>query len=64
MHAQEFEADLNAFKMTNKNDTLNMLLKLKGLVDRGIVPKSHEKTHPKIEERIKRIKETKNETKN
>jgi hypothetical protein len=55
-HNQEFNADLNALKMTNKKDTLNMLKKLKEMINKGILPKSHGKTHPSIDERIKRIK--------
>lgn len=56
-HAQEFNADLYALKMTNKKDTLAMLKRLEGMIKEGILPKSHEKTHPPIKERIKIIKE-------
>jgi len=59
LHAQEFEADLNAFNMTSRKNTLEVLQKLKDLVDNRVIPKSHEKTHPKIEDRIKQIKEAK-----
>jgi len=57
MHQQEFEADLNALKMTNKKDTLSMLKRLKKMIEKGVIPRSHEKTHPLIDERIKRVKE-------
>lgn len=57
LHEQEFRADLNSFKNTNKKDTLNMLKMLEKMIKSGILPRKHEKTHPLIEERIKRIKE-------
>ncbi len=59
LHAQEFNADLYALKMTNKKDTLSMLKKLEKMIKAGILPPSHEKTHPSIEERIKIIQKTK-----
>lgn len=60
-HAQELEADLHALKMTNEKDTLNMLIRLKEMIKKGIIKKNHERTHPPIDERIKRIKNGKKE---
>jgi hypothetical protein len=56
-YTQEFNADLNALEKTNKTDTLSMLIRLKNMIIKGILPLSHEKTHPPIDERIKKIEE-------
>lgn len=56
-HLQEFEADLHGFQMTSKKDMLDVLENLEKLIQKGVISKSHEKTHPLIEERIKRIRE-------
>jgi hypothetical protein len=55
----EFNADLYALKMTNKKSIVGVLIKLKKMIEKGIIYSSHEKTHPSIDERIKRIKRLK-----
>ncbi len=56
LHAQEFNADMHALKMTNKRDMLSMLKRLKKMIKMERLPVSHEKTHPQINERIRKIK--------
>lgn len=54
-YEQEFNADMHALDKTNKKDILNVLKKVEKMIKEEIISKSHEKTHPPIEERIKRI---------
>lgn len=55
---QEFEADKFSAMMAGKKNTISGLTILKKLIVKGVL-KEHEKTHPPIDERIKRIKEIK-----
>lgn len=54
----EFEADEYSAKNNGKKIALKTLNKVKSLIDKKILPQSL-KDHPRIEERIKRIKELK-----
>jgi len=55
-YKQEFEADTYARKMAGKISTLKVLSKLKKFLEEGRIPKSHEKFHPPIQERINIIR--------
>lgn len=57
---EEFDADLYAAKNYSKKSVLSELQKCKDLCERGIL-KCESKTHPPIDERIKRINELERE---
>jgi hypothetical protein len=55
-HKLEFCADYHAAQKTSRDDSISALERLRVLVEAGLLHPNHEKTHPRIEERIKRIK--------
>lgn len=55
-HHQEFQADLNGANFGGKKHMLSVLRKLKKMIENGSIPSSHKKTHPPIDERIRKIK--------
>ncbi len=57
-YSQEYKADIQGAKLGGKKNMLSTLKKLKGMIRKGIL-KGHEKNHPPIDERIKRIKNLK-----
>jgi hypothetical protein len=56
---QEFNADINGTFNTDKDTMIFVLKKLDNFLEEGLIISNHEKTHPPIKERIKRIQNLK-----
>jgi len=54
---QEYEADMWGARKAGFKNMHSVLVKLKKLIKNGTLEPSHEKSHPPIRERIKRIEE-------
>lgn len=57
--SHEFKADMYSKKMMGKKYTLEVLKILKRFLNKKILSPKHEKDHPPIEERIRRIEKSK-----